>query len=86
MPPIKNLSTTLDSFGLIFDDNNDFVMNIVRRSNSYCERKVENLILNQNSEGERLYNNYVDECIIGKKSIWEEVFMLETSSLFTSCN
>ena len=40
-------------------------MNIVTKA--ILPKEVEKDILNQKSEGERLYNNYVDECIIGKK-------------------
>ena len=50
--------------------------NIHRQIDNIHERRtkeVEKDILNQQSEGECLYNNYVDECIIGKKSIWDRI-------------
>ena len=46
---IKNLSTTLDSFGLSFEDSNDYVMNIVTKA--IIPKEVEKDILNQKSEG-----------------------------------
>ena len=55
----------------IFDRNKDYVMNIATKA--ILPKEAEKDVLSQKSEGERLYNNYVDECNIGEKSTWDRM-------------
>ena len=68
---IKKRSATLCYFNVSFESRDDYIMNVATKA--ILPEEAEKDVMDQKHEGERLYNNYTDECIIGEKSTWDRM-------------